>query len=276
MTAFLITLGVTVGTAALMLFLLLPSLRRHEDRKLLTGLYIAHRGLHDIADSTPENSLAAFRFAAENGIAIEIDIHITCDGEIVVFHDDTLSRMCGVEGRVEHKTLAELKTLRLKGSCEQIPTLREVLGTVAGRVPLLIEFKTTGHCKPLCEKANEILSGYSGKYIIQSFFPPVLRWYKKHRPDICRGQLSTVHGKDKPWYYKLASCQFTNFLARPDFLSFDIEHKGFFFFRAVVALGAHPVGWTFKSQAQVNALKDTAYTYIFENFLPEVMPDAYK
>ncbi len=275
MEVLFIILGILVALALLIVFLVFPSLRRHPDREVLRGRYIAHRGLHGIAASGPENSLSAFRFAAENGFAIEIDLHLIADGEVVVFHDDTLDRVCGVSGRVEDKTLPELKELRLAGTNEQIPTLRECLSVVGGRVPLLIEFKSLGGCAPLCEAANKILSEYEGKYIIQSFFPPVLSWYRRNRPDICRGQLATVHGKDKPWYYNLASCQFTNVIARPDFLSFDFTHKKFFFFRLCKALGAFPVGWTFKKAEEVEATKDDVNTFIFEKFLPdEVKRDA--
>ena len=190
---FLIALGVILIIALVYLFLISPSLKRHKDEEKLKGLYIAHRGLHNIDNSIPENSMLAFKKAIEGGFAIENDIHLTKDGEVVVFHDDTLTRVCGVEGKVEDKTLAELKELNLLGTNEKIPTLRECLELVGGRVPLLIEFKVVGgNAKALSEKANEILKDYEGLYFVQSFYPNVLSWYKKNRPDICRGQLSTA------------------------------------------------------------------------------------
>ena len=170
----LILLAALAAVSLLLLFLVFPSARRHPAREKLRGRYIAHRGLHDLAENTPENSLAAFRAAAEQGHMIENDIHLTADGEVVVFHDSLLKRMCGVDGRIEQMTLAGLKKCRLQGTDEQIPTLQECLEAVDGRVPLLIEFKcdrTT--CKPLCEAANKILSAYKGEYFVQSFYPPV-------------------------------------------------------------------------------------------------------
>jgi hypothetical protein len=269
MLALYIILGIVAVLAIFMLFLVFPAMRRHPDRRLLSGQYIAHRGLHGVGFGYPENSLSAYRFAADNGLTIEIDIHITADGEVVVFHDATTTRMCGVDRKIKDMTLSEIKELRLADSDEQIPTLREVLSAVNGRVPLLIEFKSTSNSAPLCIAANEILKDYNGKYYIQSFYPPVLSWYRKNRPDICRGQLTTVFGKEEPWYYKFASCLFTNVIARPDFLSFDIKHKKFFFYRLCRLLGAFPVAWTFKSQKAVNEAKSDANTYIFEGFLPE-------
>ncbi|MBR5007120.1 MAG: glycerophosphodiester phosphodiesterase, partial [Clostridia bacterium] len=112
-------LGIAVFAAAVYLFLVWPALRRHPDReRLLDGKIIAHRGLHDSLEGAPENSLAAFRRAAEAGLAIENDIHLTKDGRVVVFHDDTLDRMCGVAGKPEEKTLSELKELTLAGTGE--------------------------------------------------------------------------------------------------------------------------------------------------------------
>ncbi|MBE6766689.1 MAG: glycerophosphodiester phosphodiesterase [Ruminococcaceae bacterium] len=269
MTALYIILGIVAFLAALIIFLIFPAARRHPDRKILSGLYIAHRGLHDLEGAAPENSLSAYRLAVEKGFAIEIDIHITADGEIVVFHDDTPKRVCGASGKIEDMTLSELKALRLAGTDEQIPTLRECLDTVDGRVPLLIEFKCLKNPAPLCEAANEILKDYKGKYFIQSFYPPVLAWYRKNRPDICRGQLSTVFGKDDPGFYVFLTWLFTNVIARPDFVSYDFLHKKQFFRRLCTLLGAFPVGWTFTGKEQVESAKDSFDTYIFENFLPD-------
>ncbi len=261
---------ILVVLAALLLWLIFPTTRRHPDRRLLSGLYIAHRGLHDLVENTPENSLAAFRMACDNGFAIENDIHLTADCEVVVFHDDTTLRMCGIDRKVEEMTLAELKELRLGGTKEQIPTLRECLDLVNGRVPLLIEFKSVGgNANALCTAANEILKDYTGKYIIQSFYPPVVAWYRKNRKDICRGQLSEVFSKKYPAFYKLLSCLLSNVIARPDFVSYNFEHEGFIFRRLCVALGAMSVGWTFRSKKQVESVKHRFETYIFENFLPD-------
>ena len=136
---------------AVFVFMVFPSLRRHPDRKLLEGLFIAHRGLHNAKEGIPENSIHAFIEAVVNGYAIENDIHVTSDGEVVVFHDNTLDRMCGVSGRIEDKTLSELRELRLLDTNERIPTLKECLEIIDGRVPLLIEFKCeTLDCSKLC------------------------------------------------------------------------------------------------------------------------------
>ena len=252
------------------LFLIFPALRRHPDRKILNGMYIAHRGLHSLKPNTPENSLAAFREAVEHNIAIEIDIHITADNEVVVFHDDNLKRMCSLNRVIETMTLAEIKKLRLSDTDEKIPTLKETLMLVDGRVPLMIEFKTISleTCSRLCKKANEILKDYKGKYFIQSFFPFVLYWYRKNRKDIIRGQLSSWYGRGEALKMKLLGKLVFNFIARPDFISYEYMFKNKFGRRLCVFLGAYSVGWVFKSQREVNKYADAYPTRIFENFLP--------
>ena len=269
MTVLYFVIGAVVILGVGYLFLSFPSVRRHKDIKLIKGKFIAHRGLHDLTEDTPENSLSAFRQAVELGFPIEIDIHLTLDGEIVVFHDDTLDRMCGVSGRVEEKTLPELKALRLGNTNYEIPTLEECLQTVNGKVPLLIEFKCVSlKCAPLCKKADEILRGYSGSYLIQSFYPTVLRWYKKHRRDVCRGQLAESF-KNASFEKKMSGNMLFNFLGRPDFVSYKHTDAKNISRRFVTKLGAYPVGWTFQSQDELNKNGKFFNTYIFEQFLPK-------
>ncbi len=268
MTALYITLGILAFLLLLYLFLVFPTLRRHPHRELLKGQYIAHRGLHDLWENTPENSLAAFREAVQLGLAIEIDIHLTADGQVVVFHDSDLHRMCGVDGTVEQQTLAQLKAYHLQNTGESIPTLQECLATVGGRVPLLIEFKCDfGNWKSLCEAANAILTDYAGLYFVQSFFPLALWWYRRHRKDICRGQLSSAFPHE-PLQQRLLGKLLFNFLSRPDFVSYDHEYADEFALTFNIALGAFPVGWTFRSQQELDVDHDRYKTYIFETFFP--------
>lgn len=267
MTELYIVPAVLVVGVLFYLFLISPCTRRNTDIENLKGLYIAHRGLHD--EYIPENSLSAFNAAISGGYAIEIDIHITKDDQVVVFHDNTLKRMCGIDKAVEDMTLDELKKLRLLNTDCTIPTLSECLATVCGRVPLLVEFKAESMtvCKRLCQKANEILSQYTGVYFIQSFFPFVLYWYKKNAPRVLRGQLST-NFKSDAFYKRLLSSLVTNFIARPHFISY--EHKYFkkFVLKVIKAMGGTLICWTLKNEKQLKNAKKHFAAYIFENFIP--------
>lgn len=267
MCGILVILFIVLGIALLFVFLVSPSLGKNEDKQNLKGLYIAHRGLHD--DNLPENSLSAFSAALSGGYPIEIDIHITKDNEVVVFHDSTLKRMCGVDKRVEDITLKEIKQLRLMNSDCTIPTLKECLNAVDGNVPLLIEFKAQSRstAKRLCQKADNILKEYNGLYFVQSFFPFVLYWYRKKRPNICRGQISTVF-KDKKLYKCATTFLFTNVIARPNFISYNYKYGNKFVLRLNKILGATLICWTIKSHEDEIRAKESFSSFIFENYIP--------
>ncbi len=213
-----------LALTAVYLVLISPGLRRRRFGWSNLLCPYAHRGLH--GGGVPENSLAAFRLAAEHGFGIELDLQLSADGEVMVFHDYTLSRMTGADGKLSDKTSAELRALRLSGTDEHIPTLREVLTQVNGRVPLLVELKGENMSTALCPAADAILSEYTGEYCIESFNPILVAWYRKHRPEIMRGQLYTnVCREKKTSALNIAlTGLMLNFLARPDFIAYDIKH----------------------------------------------------
>lgn len=269
MTALWIVLAVAAALILLLLWAVFPDVGKNDDIRLLPKSLVAHRGLHDLADDTPENSLAAYRAAVEKGYTIETDLHLTADGTVVVFHDADLNRMCGENRRIEEMTLEEIKQVRLAGGSQEIPTLQEMLDAVNGAVPLLIEFKCARfNCYDLCRAADKLLSGYRGKYIVQSFYPPVLWWYRRHRKDVCRGQLA--HKYNSGGFLKRMSCGLLfNWLSRPHFISFAHGGANSIFFRLCIKLGAYPVGWTFRSQVELDRGKKSFKAFIFEGFIPK-------
>lgn len=249
------------------LFLIFPS-KFNGKSIFVKSKFIAHRGLH--SESVPENSLKSFIEACKSGYIIENDIHITKDDQVVVFHDDNLKRMCGVDKKIEDLTLKEIKEYNLLNTNEKIPTLKECLDTVDGKVPLLIEFKCldTKTGNRLCVEANKILSKYNGEYAIQSFYPFVLNWYKNNRPDVMRGQLASAFYKEN-LSKKLLGAMLFNFLARPHFVSYEYKYKNNFFLRLCILLGAYPVAWTYRKQEDIDLTKDVFKNFIFENFIPK-------
>ena len=242
--------------------------RKKKIRDTLQNAYIAHRGLHD-GKNIPENSLAAVNLAAKEGLVTEIDIHLTADGEVVVFHDDFTDRLCGVHARPEDMTLAEIKKLRLLGTHERIPTLSECLAVCGGRVPLLIEFKAVdrGGAR-LCRAADKILSQYSGEYLVQSFYPSVLLWYRKNRPNVPRGQLSSAYNGKIPHLRAIGALLF-RFAANSDFISLEYKWTSETGFSLLRKIGVPVIGWTFKSEKSLKKYADFFDGYIFEGFLPK-------
>ena len=139
---------------------IMPRTFHRKDFSVFKNPYFAHRGLHGGSgtDKVPENSLPAFLRAVEQGYGIELDVQLSKDRIPVVFHDFTLKRVCGIAQKVCELTCEELKSLRLAHSNESIPTLEEVLNTVKGRVPLLIEFKVEFTDTSVCDITSPMLN----------------------------------------------------------------------------------------------------------------------
>jgi glycerophosphoryl diester phosphodiesterase len=155
-------------------------------------MVIAHRGFSGAA---PENTLAAFRKGIEVGSdMIELDVHLSRDGEIVVIHDETLERTTNGKGMVVDHTLQELKKFDAGSSFgptfagERIPTLKEVLDLAKGRVPVNIEIKNPTHGKySIAELTEKVLrevnqAGMMDRVIFSSFNPAALEWIGRKEP----------------------------------------------------------------------------------------------
>lgn len=265
--------------AVLMVFIILylcmiaPRMRKRPDYSALFGWHYAHRGLHDNNSEAPENSMAAFRKAVEAGYGIELDVQLSKDRVPVVFHDEDLMRVCGVEGKVRDYTYEELKKFTLCQSDQGIPRLSDFLKMVDGRVPLIIEIKIHEKASEVCGKADELIREYKGMYCIESFHPFAVKWYKEHRPEVIRGQLSAnfkKSGKEEDAGMFLVHYLLTNFLCRPDFIAFDHRHKNSIS-RVInkYLFGALSVAWTIRSSEELTLAKDAFDLFIFEGFLPK-------
>lgn len=250
----------------LALFILAPSLgkKRAEEWR---GVPFAHRGLHDALNV--ENSLEAFERACQHGFGIELDVQLSRDGHVVVFHDDTLLRMTGDSRRVDQVDLAELQTLSLLGR-SRIPTFAEVLALVNGRVPLLVEIKNGKRNNLLCEKVMAQLRAYRGRYIIESFNPLILRWLRKNAPEVIRGQLvgpkvTYIAAQMGVFQSIVLSSLALNFLARPDFVAYDVTAPGFTAPKLQRALFHTPLAaWTVCDEATYRACLARNESPIFE------------
>ncbi len=258
--------------AAAYAFLVCPRLPRRS-LGALAGRDYAHRGLWNA--QRPENSLPAFQAAVAAGFGIELDVHLTRDDVLVVFHDDTLERMCGVSGRVEDRTLAELSQLRLGGSREGIPTLDQVLAAVDGQVPLIVEIKADKRLNELCRRTRERLRSYGGAYCVESFHPLAVRWFRKNAPEVIRGQLAYGLGMKRAQGKKNGALDFFlasltgNVLGRPDFVAHDEVSGGDLPTRLARCMGAHLVAWTVRTPERMRALRKMYDLQIFEGFLPD-------
>ena len=239
---------------------------------LMKHLY-AHRGLFDNETDAPENSMKAFKKAVDAGFGIEMDVQLTKDDVAVVFHDGKLERMCHTEGKVSDYTYEQLQQFSLAKSDEKIPLFAEVLKTVDGKVPLIIEYKIEDTNTKVCEIGNEILKDYKGVYCIESFNPFGVHWYKKHRKDIVRGQLSEdflKNGSKKTPVYFIMAKLLTNFWTRPDFVAYNAKNYRNLSRRICRKVYKNlAVTWTIKSQEQLDAMKNHFDLFIFDSFVPD-------
>ena len=233
------------------LFLIAPGGVTKRQKAPFYGRSFAHRGLHSEDKSVPENSLEAFRLAAAAGYGVELDVQLTKDGQVVVFHDDTLTRVCGVNARVDEKTYNELRLLRLCGTEQRIPLLTEALAVIRGKGPLIVELKNGRRNRELCEKTYAILSDYEGQVCIESFNPMIVRWFRFHARDLVRGQLATTvkdygDSTSKPTAFLLSRC-LLNFLSRPQFIAYRVGWRPLPVHLSE-ALGAMRFGWTVRNE----------------------------
>lgn len=250
--------------------------KRKRDYSAFRVTAFAHRGLHNAAAGIPENSLAAFQRAKEKGYGVELDVYLTADNHLVVHHDRSLKRICGMDRNIDQMTLEEIRKFSLSGTDEKIPTLDEVLSLIDGRIPIIIEMKSDRGrmARALPPILHQRMQRYQGPYCVESFDPVTLAWYKKYAPEIVRGQLcydqKKMEGKKKSLFMFFFAHLFMNLLSRPDFLAYEYRSRRNITFRLVAKI-FRPllVAWTIKDQKTYDQMKAIYDWQIFEGFEPE-------
>lgn len=249
------------------LFMIKPN-RKRDTSYFRTKMY-AHRGLH--GNGVPENSLQAFALAREHGYGVELDVQMTKDKKLVVFHDGNLKRMTGVDGFLRDYTYEELQEFRLKETDEKIPLFTDVLKTL-GNMDLICEIKgdNGNKCYELCEKTYEELKQFEGKYCIESFSPFLVQWYRKNHPEVIRGQLSCNFMKDErmSWIQRFTMTHLlVNVVSRPDFVAYKHQDVNKFGVQVCkVLFRPFMVAWTAKGEEQQKKAWGSFDSVIFEQF----------
>lgn len=241
------------------------------DLDWLLGVPIAHRGLHD--DEFPENSMPAFAAAIKHGFNIEIDVHLTRDGALVVFHDDTLKRVCGVEGKVRDFTLDELKKLRLADTQYTIPTFEEFLALVNGKTGILCEIKGLNpYDNSIAEAVCRRVAEYDGNIALQSFNYGAVRYCRRHSDRPC-GQLCTwqdMRGNSKARIMDFMGKMWINRLSKPHFTAYDIRSAADNKYLERVREKMPVLVWTVNSPEKLDLAMQVADNIIFEDIAPAV------
>lgn len=238
---------------------------------------LAHRALHDLSAGRPENSRAAVRAAVDAGVGIEIDLQLSADNKAMVFHDYALERLTPERGAVRLREASALAAIPLKGGDEGIPTLEEILDLIAGRVPLLVEFKDQDGAMgpdvgPLETAAAELLGRYRGDLAVMSFNSHSVRALARLLPDVPRGLTTSAYRPDE-WPLPAATCD--RLRGIPDYAdtgSCFISHEADDLNRPRVAElkaeGAAMLCWTIRSQAEEDIARQVAQNVTFEGYLP--------
>lgn len=267
------SLVICILVVLLLYFLAIMPCSAPKPMKEFRGWYYAHRGLHDNRTDAPENSAKAMRLAVEHSYGIELDVQLTKDEKVVVFHDAGLKRLCNVDAKVNSMTYDELQQLRILDSEEKIPLFSEILRMVDGRVPLIVEIKMINAKTKVCELVARELEQYKGIYGVESFHPLAVRWFKNNRPDIARGQLSAnfkKEGQKEGFQEWLVHMLFINLLGRPDFVAYSHKSANNISRRLTRMLGATAVAWTIRSKEELERNIKKFDLFIFEGFQPDI------
>lgn len=243
---------------------------------LTSGGPIAHRGLYDDAVAAPPNSLAAFRRAVAHDIPFEFDVQLAADGAVVVVHDSTVALPGGADVVVRDTSSEVLRRVRLGATEERIPTLTEVLETVDGQVPIVVDVRRwrLERSDQLEQQIARVLSTYRGPAAVQSFDPlAVLRLGRltSNRPV---GQASGGLTSRGGLLALLGKTMLTNALTRPDFVSYELallpSRWTTFWRRRGIPLLAYPVN----AEPDVDRAGRLADNFFFGGFVPSEYANA--
>lgn len=237
--------------------------------------YIAHRGLHD--ENNCENTMKAFKNAIEHQYHIELDVQLTKDQVVMVYHDTHLKRLTGYDAFLEDLTYQEIKEkVRYLQNNEELPLFEDVLKLCEGKTGLMIEIKKPTYYTPEIRVepyVYELLKNYKGDFVIKSFNPFSVKWFIDHAPEFPIGFLCE--------YDSLQDYDLYDRKSRPlvEELLFTGKRKVDFFDYCIGKIGS-PIWkqvhkkmpcyvWVVRSQQQQDALqKEEVNNIIFENYLP--------
>ncbi len=239
---------------------------------------IAHRGLHNKANGIIENTISAAEAAIERGFPIELDVQLTADNEAIVFHDFELDRLTGDKGPVIERNLSDLTKIGIAGSKDgdRIPSFKQYLERIAGRVPLVIEIKSkfNGDHR-LTKRVCEILADYQGPFVVKSFDPFVVATLRTSAPSITRGIIGELHYASKADSFMSAELKhrLANLLhfteSQPQFVSWKVDDLPCAGPYLCKVLGNLPVmTWTVRTPEQRARAEKYADQMVFEGFVP--------
>ena len=208
-----------------------------KNTNFLKNNLIAHRGIHN---KYIENTIPAFQEAINLNHPIELDVRLTKDKEIIVFHDSNLKRIFQINREIDDLTIQEIKKYKY------IPTLKEVLTIINNKVPIIIDIKSN---KEIIKELINLLDNYDGNFTVQSYNPFILLWFKRNRPNYISGFL----------IYKYIYLKSLLFILKPDYIITNLSNlKKFNKYRNKFIL----IGYTLKTKKEYHMYINQADNFI--------------
>ncbi|MDA9137190.1 MAG: glycerophosphodiester phosphodiesterase family protein [Pelagibacterales bacterium] len=223
----------------------------------LNKLPIAHRGLHSNANNIYENTKESFLAAVNENYAIECDVVLSKDHEVVVLHDENLKRLCNLDKNVSNLTMNELRSLKIYESNSNIISLDEMLHVVSAHVPIIIEIK--GKFTPFIEeRIQEIIRSYRGPIALKTFNLKSVEWLIKFLPYVYKGLVIDSNTNNFEAILDL----------NIDFVSCDIEFIESNLVDRLKKKGLPIITWTVDNEDKKKKANLIADNIIFENIRP--------
>lgn len=223
----------------------------------LNNLIFAHRGVHNNID-IPENSIKAFKKALDNNFNIELDVQLTKDNVLVVFHDENLKRMTGIDKNIKDLNYQDIKNIKLLNTKETIPTFKEVLNVIDGKVLLDIEIKPYNETNVICKRLVKELNNYNSPFLVKSFSPSVVRWFKINKSEYIRGLLI------KDDFYNSLKGKLIIKWCKPNFLAISKKYINKFGIKKYLKEYSILI-WTITNKEEITKYKGIANNYICNN-----------
>lgn len=233
------------------------------DHKWVYSKNIYHRGKFDNS-KVIENTIEAYKLAINEKCPIELDVRLTADLEVVCLHDGSLKRLFNREREVTDITYKRLNKLR---DDLKVPTLKEVLKEVDGKVELMIELKNMKHKynKVLVKKVYELLKDYNGKYVVVSFNPNLLRMYKRLDNGVFTGRIGSSTSNGFVEKLVISDFLFVGF-SKPDFISYDVYSHDEEKLKKLKEKGYKVIGYPLRNKDEKKKLNKIFDNYIVEGF----------
>jgi glycerophosphoryl diester phosphodiesterase len=237
---------------------------------------IAHRGLHDRKRGIVENSAAAVEAAIAEGYAIEVDLRCAADGLPVVFHDESLERLTAENGLVAARDAEALAAIPLRNGNDRILSFAGLLSLVAGRVPLVLEVKSTwGGDSRYEPNIAAMLRSYPGPAAVMSFDPRCVAAFRRVSPSLPRGLVAERFEDLRYWQElsptrRFAMCHLlTAAIARPHFIAYNVKALPALAPAIARTLFRLPLlAWTVRNEVERATALDYADAMIFEGIVP--------